>query len=562
MTAAPPVIETTENGYRCTFADGSVLEAEHVRHERQQWHGTITAIHDTQVLHRADFALLNQREQADFHRAAASLNGHFHWQGRLQSLITGILAHEQATETGEETPPTVPALAVPVDPFPLDVLPEPMRRLVEEGANALPCPPDFIAVPMLSAIAVAMGNTRSIEIKTGWIEGPRTYTGTVGDPGSKKSPAQDLAMQPLYAQQQRSNRAFAQKRSDYMSEVEVYEVALSAWKANVRKNKATAGAMPAKPEPPILTQIWTADSTIEAFAELLAHNPRGVILIRDELTAWVLSMNQYKGGRGADRQAWLSYWNGAPVIINRKGQDPIVIDRPFACVAGCLPPDVLGDLMDERGRGDGFLDRVLLAYPDPVPVTYTEAIVTPEAVADYAEVMTAILMSGTDTTTTVVTMTPSGHTAFVELMGWICDQMNSPDCPGYLRGPLAKMQGYAGRLALILQMARKASGETGKDQVEVTSVTGAAALVRYFVSHARRVYPCLQTTAEDKQVELAYAWINAHGGRATAREVLTAGVAGVKTAAQAKALLHLMADRGHGKVVDKPRGQVEISLAS
>jgi hypothetical protein len=97
------------------------------------------------------------------------------------------------------------------------------------------------------------------------------------------------------------------------------------------------------------------------------------------------------------------------------------------------------------------------------------------------------------------------------------DRCNSVDCPRYLRHVIAKLEAYTGRLALILQLCRSLAGESRTDNIEVESVVGAAQLVRYFLSHAERIYPRLRTTPEDKQVEAAVSWIEAHGRTATAR---------------------------------------------
>jgi hypothetical protein len=97
-------------------------------------------------------------------------------------------------------------------------------------------------------------------------------------------------------------------------------------------------------------------------------NPRGVALIRDEPTAWVDAMGEYKKGKGADRQAYLSMWAGEPIRIDRKNEaEPVYVPHPFIGVVGGLPPSMLPTLRGERGLWDGFLDRVLLSYPAPLP---------------------------------------------------------------------------------------------------------------------------------------------------------------------------------------------------
>ena len=58
----------------------------------------------------------------------------------------------------------------PWRPFPVEVLPEPVRSFVSAGAKAIGCDPSYIALTALVALASAIGNSRSIQLKRGWIE--------------------------------------------------------------------------------------------------------------------------------------------------------------------------------------------------------------------------------------------------------------------------------------------------------------------------------------------------------------------------------------------------------
>lgn len=90
-------------------------------------------------------------------------------------------------------------------------------------------------------------------------------------------------------------------------------------------------------------------------------------------------MNQYKGGKGADKQFYLSAWSGTAVIVDRiKNPDPIRVPRPFLSIIGCIPPDVLPDLAPDKGKEDGFLHRVLFAWSEPLSSRWNDAVI-PEA---------------------------------------------------------------------------------------------------------------------------------------------------------------------------------------
>ena len=63
------------------------------------------------------------------------------------------------------------------------------------------------------------------------------------------------------------------------------------------------------------------DATVEALYSVLEENPRGVLDIEDELSGWVRRMDQYKGGKGADRQFFLGVWSNSTSRRGSQGQE-------------------------------------------------------------------------------------------------------------------------------------------------------------------------------------------------------------------------------------------------
>jgi uncharacterized protein DUF3987 len=546
--------------YIIPFGDDVSLEVRHPEHQDHQRRliANVRAHVAGERVNDQTFDLKNGQRRVDYAAMAAQLDGRVDWVSCLMLIIAPV--EEAMAQQGQADLPeplvTMPPSA-PVLPFPVEVFPTPIRRLLREGAAALPCPPDLIGVPMLAVLGTAIGTSYEVEIKEGWTEGPRIYSGVIAPPGDKKSPAEKLATRPLHDLQATHGADFEAEQIKHDLAVLVYEVELADWKTKRRKKadsqqpEGTEHPPPAKPEAPTMTQLLTVDATVEALASVLHTNPRGVLMERDELTGWVLSMNQYKGGKGSDRQMWLSFWNGASVVINRKGRpDPLVLSRPFICVTGGLTPDCLDDLVAVRGREDGFLPRILLAYPDPVPLSYTHATVASATQHDYQKLIERLLALGREDPgrVTVSTFTAQGRAALITFLNELYARRNSIECPVSLQHTIAKLEAYTGRLALVLQLCRQVVGESRTDNIEPESVSGAAQLVRYFLSHAERIYPRLHTTAQDKQVEAAVSWIKTHGSTTTAREVLTYKVAGVKSASEAKALLGRLEDRGFGMV--------------
>ena len=217
---------------------------------------------------------------------------------------------------------------------------------------------------MLAVASAAIGNSRRLKIRRGYEEGARIYAAIVAPPGSVKSPALRLVCGPVYEQQGRLKAHYNEARRQYADDLEEYEhSAAPHWRAR-------------DPEPPDLRKpinpsaghVFVENFTIESLAKILTQTPRGVLMIRDELTAWVLSLNQYRAGRGADRQFFLSVWSGEPTKVDRAGkiEEPLIVIDPFVSVIGCIPPAKLAALDDGNDGEDGFIHRILFVYPRPV----------------------------------------------------------------------------------------------------------------------------------------------------------------------------------------------------
>lgn len=480
--------------------------------------------------------------------------------------ITSPLALGMRARVIDRQEPNLQSSHSGVKRFPVEVLPPQLRGFVEEGSRAMACPPDFIGLPLLVALGTAIGMSRVLELKPGWTERACIFGAIVGDPGSKKSPALSLVSKFIWKRQELLQKEYVREKREYEAELKEYEHELDQFRRNLREGKASPQDRPEKPPEPVLKQVVVSDTTIEALAEVLKNNPRGIVCINDELASWVLSMNQYKAGKGDDRQHWLKIWTGTTTIINRKNlKEPIIIKNPFVSVIGCVPPEILEDLEDRRGRKDGFIDRILFAYPDRLRDEWTDYEMSPTILRQVEDVFNKLWNIGVATEdgsldAVKLSFTPAAKKRWVDWYNGHCREEQDDQLPGYLRNPWAKLCGYCARLALIMQMARWACGEAGCSEVDDVSVSAAIALVEYFKSHARRVYASLRRNS-DKRVDGALAWLRRHGGQASPRDIQRDGVAGVKNAKEALALLKELANQGYGVLEQRGKRSFRFTLA-
>ncbi len=197
-------------------------------------------------------------------------------------------------EADDDWPPIRLGTMPRAEPFPLEVLPIPARDLAEAAARSIGCPVDFPAVATLAAASGLIGRSASLLVKPGYFESASVYLALVGSPSSGKSPSLRAALAPI--------RDIGRELHDE------WRKALDAWKEAPEE---------ARGDKPILRRIGTSDPTTEALGPILATNPRGMVVLPDEMTKWVMSMDQYKGGKGGDRPFYLSAWGGEAVTIDR-----------------------------------------------------------------------------------------------------------------------------------------------------------------------------------------------------------------------------------------------------
>ncbi len=288
---------------------------------------------------------------------------------------------------------------------------------------------------------------------------------------------------------------------------------------------------------------------------VLDGNPNGIIFPADERSGWARGMSQDQGGKGDDRQHWLSIWSGVQSVCNRvRLPEPVIIDDPFVSVVGGIQPDALGDLIDDA-REDGFAARLLFRYPDPVAHQNWSEDTVAEAAA-YADLCESLWKL--ELATAPVVLSKEAKARWVE---WV-NQHRQEEPPDNLRPAWSKAEGHSLRLALVLHLARRAAGETKATERSLASVEGAIKLIGYFDSHAGRVHGRSAAQKDQGRIGNALRWVRrqvAAGKKVTARLVQMKGVC--KDSDEAKKLLRDLEELGHGTVTEQAQGSVVFRLA-
>jgi len=485
-------------------------------------------------------------------------------------IVDWIDAHGDATEP-DTMRAEVEAMAQTVEPwqagdaddlayrpFPVDALPNPIRDFVAAGARAIGCDPSFVALPLLAAIGAAVGNARRLELKRGWLVPPIIWGAIVGESGTAKTPAFQLALRSVRQRQCKALERHAKDMKQYKADLACWERNMTAWK------KKGSGLPPAEPELPRATRYVASDATVEALVPLLVDNPRGLLLARDELGAWFGSFDRYagKGGKtSSDAANWLSMYNAESVIVDRKTgtQRTIHVPQAAVCVTGGIQPGTLRRALTLEHRESGLAARLLLAYPPRKPKRWTEAGIAPDDEAELARLFDRLyeLQPTTDDDGEprpgLVQLTPEAKKVWIDFYNEHAAELT--DLAGDMASAWAKLEESAARLALVIHFTRWAAGDVADEsRLDVASMNAGIELTRWFKHEAKRVYAMLGGTDVDRDQRRLIEWISGRGGTVTAREVQM-GCRWLREPGAAEAALEELVKAGCGSWEQSPPGQ-------
>jgi len=429
---------------------------------------------------------------------------------------------DQRTSTPSKNgKPYCSAEVIAWQPFPVDAFPEPCRQFISEAARAIGCDPSYVALPLLSGLAAAIGNTRTIRLKPTWDEPSVIWTAIVGDSGTMKSPAVDAPLKPIRKRQEVAFKVHCEAMQRYERDRELHEAAKLAW----RKKRNTTEPPPEKPTPPVCDRYWCSDITVEALAARLAHAPRGLLLVRDELAGWLKSFDQYKGGKGGDSAHWLTIHGARDLIVDRKTGDKTTIYVPRAAVSICggVQPEILRAALGREHFQDGLAARLLLANPRRLPKRWTEANVSHALEIEMANVFAKLwelepdLDVDGESQPKTLPLTPEAKAAWIEF--YDRHGREQAEVAGDLASAFSKLEGYAARLALVLHCVSAITGEADENTVDETSIRAGIKLVEWFKSETRRVYSALAESDDDREQRKLVELIERKGGAITASEL-------------------------------------------
>ncbi len=355
--------------------------------------------------------------------------------------------------------------------FPVEVLPEKTQWILESVARSHTVPIEVPAAALLVLTGAAIGQSRALMIKRGWIEYPNLYLALIGRSGVGKSPATKRIFRP----------AFEMERLWYRE----YQEQLRA----IEEGNADAGR-------PAWRQLIVEDASPEALSDALAANPRGIMWYRDELAGLLLELDKYSGKNGATKTRLMSAYDSGSWKVNRiSSRRNTFIPHATLSIFGTVQPMALPQIFSSLDSVTGFLPRFIFLRADrDTPPFWTDETIEEEcgmAVEDMIKTFLNFAFTEEEKPR-IVPVSPAAKMRYID---WYNHQVSEPwrDLDAVLyEALLAKLRGQCLRLCLILHcMDAAQKGCSELLPVSESTMQNAILLTECFKLHQKQIWQFL-----------------------------------------------------------------------
>lgn len=364
--------------------------------------------------------------------------------------------------------------------FPIEIFPEPIQHYLNECNKTLDSSIDYMACSLLWLISVCVGNSIQIEVKKGWIENLTIWIAIVGKAGLGKTPSISNVIFPL-------TKINAKEIKTYIKEREKYDFYMALSKKE--REEYPEVSMPKK------SQFIANDITLEALVDLHQESDNAVGVFKDELAGWLKDMNKYR--EGSDLEFWLSTWSGKSVNLNRLTRKGSFVEKPFIPVLGGIQPNIFNTFYTDENKDNGFMDRMLLSFPELEVEQYNESEMNTDTLQWYKDsiimfydTIKSIIIRNEDEEieSRIAKFNQEAKKEWIRMFNEMSIIQNSEEENEYLKSMYPKQKSYIPRFACLIHVFDDFYNDGG-NALEITkdSVLKAEKLSKYFIATAKKI---------------------------------------------------------------------------
>ncbi len=397
-----------------------------------------------------------------------------------------------------ETPLPFDEYDLPV--FPVDALPEVIRRYVLAVAESTQTSVDMAAVEALGVVSLCSQGKYFIRGNADWAEPLNIYTVVILPPAERKSSVLSMMIRPVeeYEKEENSRRNAGIIESQMvLSRLEKEKRSLveraSKGKATDEEVRAKATEI-AKYEPVKPLRLFVDDVTSEKLTSVLAENKGRAAVVSAEGGIFDIISGLYS--RNVNIDVFLKGHSGDTIRVDRIGRASESIIHPALTMVLAVQPEVLNGLMSNNTfRGRGLTARFLYSMPKSTvgSRSFSTKPIPEGARARYHGLIETILSS--DNEQEPISLDDGAREVLEDLFN---------EVEGRLKGDLAEISDWAGKfVGAVLRIGgilhvMKYPKDSMFDAVDRETMEHAATIGRYFLEHAKAAYSLMGADTVNK----------------------------------------------------------------
>lgn len=474
-----------------------------------------------------------------------------------------ILVWDIPKEEGWPEPQKLGEKLPPVPSFDAGLLPASLRPMVEDVAYRMQVPLDFPAAVAVATLAGVCGRRALMQPKehdSSWLIVPNLWGGIVADPGMMKTPVIATVTAPARGVEADWRVDHAEAMREYEAAQEHAKLDKAVWAERYKRASKKGQALPTKPESstsePLQRRLIAVDATFESLQCLLAQNPAGLFVSRDELTGWLASLERQ--GRESERAFYLECWAGdTSFTIDRIGRGSIHVEHCCVSLFGGIQPArlraYLADALRDGPSNDGLIQRFqLLVWPDTKKDWSYRDFLPAAAAMKTAETVYRRIAEMEADRPLRLKFAPDAQALFV---AWLTDletRLRADEISPFMQAHLAKYRKLMPALALLFSIA-----DNSLQAVRLHHAQQAADWCEYLAHHARRVYASRVSPERLAAISLAQrltkGW-KRESRKFTIRDVYSNDWSGLGTPDEVRAAVRVLEDAGWVRA-EKPKSE-------
>lgn len=416
--------------------------------------------------------------------------------------------------------------------FPTYVLPSPIRKMVEEVADAYQVPVDLPAMQTLAVLSTTAARRIEVEIWPGWKEPVNLYTAVVLPPAERKTAVNRTIIAPLERHERTRIAAMRDEIAEANAEHELleaeYRAAVTrAAKANGDDQLAAEGdaralaVKLAKHHVPSVPRLLADDVTPEKLVSLMDEQDGRIGLLSAEGGVFEMMSGRYSKSGVLNLDVYLKAHAGDAIRIDRRTREAEYISSPALTLGLAVQPIVLdGLLANPAFRGRGVVAR--FAYSVPRPMVGRRKVrtraVQPAVIEGYEAVINDLLKlepakdDDGSAAPNLLEMTPEASSAIEQFSQGLEPRLSEFGDLGHMADWAGKVSGTAARIAALLHLAehhRKHAPWT--TPLESHTVAAAVKIAEYLIEHAKAVYSRMGADPDLAAADRVLRWLLERG---------------------------------------------------